>query len=250
MYEDFILEWVWVMFIDNKLVTKIQNYVYLCFKFYQGRNTQKTQRQLRNLYHCQVCLTSISSHWWSWKWHQVLQWMAVLWKWWDVKQSVKRSFLPKVIIFFFFFGELTYRYPCTLPFMCDLHGVKEEEKHKRNTGVRDKYILPPRNLNWITARSKWQKRFYMEIWCSSGVCSTFLPLNPLSSMLMKPGCLYLNCTKELNIKIYNIFLSHLYFYKLFITPVIFLINALNGLYLSVKLKTVHDLFQMYFDRIT
>lgn len=65
-----------------------------------------------------------------------------------------------------------------------------------------------------------------------------------------PVLFNLNCTKELNMKIYNIFLSHLYFYKLFITPVIFLINALNGLYLSVKLKRVYCLFQMYFDRIT
>lgn len=50
-----------------------------------------------------VISPSVSSHCWSWKWQQIPQWISVLWKWWDVQQSVKGSFLPKVLILHFVF---------------------------------------------------------------------------------------------------------------------------------------------------
>lgn len=158
-------------------------------RFCQGRKNTKprcthTQKRGRNPHHCQLCLPSVSSHCWSW----LSQQTAVLWKRWEVKQTVKGSFLPKVLILHFgFYVNWHLNIHTSLPVCFALHKRRGEKTHKRNTEVKDKYSLLPRNLKCSTAQSKWQERFYMEIWCSSGVCSTFSSLIPFNKMLMKPG---------------------------------------------------------------
>lgn len=166
-------------------------------KVCQGRKITKpicmhTQKQRRKPHHCQLCLPSVSSHCWSCKWQQISQWKAVLWKRWEVKSPVKGCFLPKVLILHFvFYVNWHLNTHTSLPVCFALHEQegKKKQNHKRNTGVRDKYSIIPWNLKCNTARSKWQELFYMEIWCSSGVCSTFPPLISLNNMLMKPGSL-------------------------------------------------------------
>lgn len=153
MTEDFISEWVWVMFINNKVLNKVQNNVWLCFlhikkNSVKGEKLQNPdarshkQKQRRNLYHCQLCLTSISSHCWSCKWQRVWQWMAVLWKWWDVKQSVKGNFLPKVLILHigvFLWNDIQIYTHTSLPVWFVLHkrrGKKIQEKYRSEGQVQ------------------------------------------------------------------------------------------------------------------
>lgn len=134
MTEDFISEWTWRRrFIRFKIMF---SFAFCRKKFCQGRKITKcrctyTQKQRRNPHQRQFCLPSVSSHCWSWKWQQISQWMAVLWKWWEVKQSVKGSFLPKVLILHFGFYVIWHLDTHTsLPVCFALH----KRRTKKTTG--------------------------------------------------------------------------------------------------------------------
>lgn len=135
---------------------------------------------------------------------------------------------------------MTSKYTHILPFLCDLYCIKEEEKkYKRNTGVKDKCSLPPWNLKCNAAQSKAENTLYGDLMFLRSLFyfSSLKPSQQYANEARVPGFAkyYLNCIKELSIKIYNVFLSHLYLYS-----AIFLINALNELYISVKIKRAYD----------
>lgn len=121
-------------------------------KFCQGRKKYKTQvhkhtqERGRNPHHCQLCLPSVSSHCWSW----LSQQTAVLWKRWEVKQTVKGSFLPKVpILHFGFYVNWHLNIHTSLPVCFALH----KRRGKKPTRETQK---------WRTSAA-----FYHEIWSAA-----------------------------------------------------------------------------------